>query len=125
MNSNKISHTYRILAILLMILGIVHCTMVFVYFDSLNGEAIFSLGTGIAVLFLGLLNYSAAKLLTPMLLKTAVIANVIQTLYGIVSLTVMNDSQVYVGTFVFLTTLIMSLIIWKGKAKIKETHFPK
>ena len=50
-----ISKSYKILAILLLILGIAHCTMVFVYFDSLTAEALFSLGTGIGVFFLGLL----------------------------------------------------------------------
>ena len=99
------------LAILLIILGIVHCVMVFIYFDSLTGEAIFSLGTGIAVSFLGLLNFTAAKLLNPMLLTVAVIANAIQTLYGLISLTIMNDIQAFVGILIFLISLIISWVV--------------
>tara|TARA_R110001632_G_scaffold95102_4_gene201167 strand:- start:357 stop:719 length:363 start_codon:yes stop_codon:yes gene_type:complete len=118
-----ISKSYKILAILLLILGIAHCTMVFVYFDSLTAEALFSLGTGIGVFFLGLLNYAAAKVLSPILLTTAVIANSIQTLYGIVSLTVMNDPQAYAGVLIFLTTLLMSFVVWKRNAKAKATKF--
>ena len=111
MNTNKMIRAYEILAVLLIVLGIVHCVMVFVYFDSLTGEAIFSLGTGISVSFLGLMNFSAAKLLIPMLLTVAVVANAIQTSYGVISLLVISDLQAYVGVFIFLVTLITSWIV--------------
>lgn len=120
---NKSIYAYKILAIILIILGIVHCTMVFVYFDSLTSEAVFSLGTGIAVFFLGLLNFSASRLLIPKLLTIAIIANAIQTLFGLISLTVMNGVQAYLGIFIFLMSLIMSLIVWRGNVKTNEPKY--
>ena len=111
MNKTKLIRTYQVLAILLIILGIIHCAMVFVYFDSLSTEAVFSLGTGIAVSLLGLLNYVAAKLLLPMLLTVALIANIIQGLYGILSLTVFGDPQALVGLIIFVLLLIVSWLV--------------
>ena len=111
MQKTKLIRTYQALAVLLIILGIIHCVMVFVYFDSLSREAVFSLGTGIAVSFLGLLNYVAAKLLLPILLTVALIANFIQGLYGALSLTVFGDPQALVGLIIFVLLLIVSWLV--------------
>lgn len=104
---------YRILAIVLIVLGVIHCLMVFVYYESLTHEALYSIGTGIAVIILGLLNYSAAKLLSPILLTVAIIANTIQTLYGFLSLRLINGLPTYLGILTFLLSLVLSWIVKK------------
>ena len=101
---------YRILAIGLIVLGMIHCVMVTVNFSSLASEAIFSMGTGIGVMFLGLLNYAASKLLAPILFSMAIIANIVQVIYSISSLLVFNDMPSYIGFLIFSLVLIFSLL---------------
>ena len=83
--------------------------MVFVYNETLNTEAIYSLGTGLAVLFLGFLNYAASKLLIIQLVTIAIIANALQVIYGISSLITFNSPESYFGVTIFLIILIVLL----------------
>lgn len=113
MTSKVIINTYRISSIILIVLGIIHCVMVFVNFEILTSEALFSIGTGIAVLFLGLINYTAAKILNPFLLTIASRANFIQVVYGVLSITILKDIPSIFGCFIFLLVLILSWLVKK------------
>ena len=118
MKDSKIFSFYRLVGITLVVLGVTHCAMVFVFYDSLTSDAIFSIGTGLGVIFLGMLNISAAWLHIPQLITFAVIANLIQTLYAGLSLLAMNNPQGYAGVFIFLTALLTSCVV---KTKMRNT----
>ncbi len=121
MKTIVVNRFYAALAYILMMMGIIHGLMVLVSYDEISVTAIFSLGTGLAVIFLGMLNLAAVKTHAPLLFALAVIANVFQSVYSGLSLMVLkNDPQAHIGFGIFLILLLISLIAKKKAGQIEN-----
>jgi hypothetical protein len=104
MNNNKLITFYRIVAYLLM-LGIIHSALTPLFYKTLTPDALWFFGTGLALVFLSLLNIAASRLLVPWLLTMTLIANIIGTLHSIATLFVLKQPQAYLGLCFFVTVL--------------------
>lgn len=103
---------YRFSAYLLM-LGLVHSAMTPVFYNTFSVDAVWYFGTGLALIFLSLLNIAASRLLVPWLLTMALLANVAGTLHSLVTLWVLMEPQAYVGSIFFVTVLTANWLVWR------------
>ncbi len=100
--SKKIS-IYQKVSYLLM-LGIGHSALTPVFYKSFSQDAMWFFGTGLSLVFLGLLNIAASKLLNRWLLSMTLLANVIGRFINLPT-----DSSLILGVEVVLFAVVTSV----------------
>jgi hypothetical protein len=107
MKNDKLISFYRIAAYLLL-LGVIHAALTPLFFNFFTIEAMWFFGTGLALVFLCLLNIAASKLLVPWLLNMTVVANLIGTIHSFLILILLKQPQAYIGLAFFVIVLFAS-----------------
>ena len=110
MQNSILIKLYRYAAYLLM-LGIIHSALTPVFYKSFSTDALWFFGTGLALVFLSLLNIAASRLLVSWLLKMTLIANFIGTIFSVAMVLVLRAPQAYIGLSFFSIVLIANLLV--------------
>jgi hydrogenase-4 membrane subunit HyfE len=108
----KIFHL--IAACLIAILGVIHTAMTPVFYHAFTLDAIWFAGTGLALVFLGLLNIAANKSALSSNFNLCIVANLICTIYFFLLVIILPEPHAFAGV-VFILGLFMSSILMRIK----------
>ncbi len=98
MNTNKIIKIYRITSYLLM-LGVIHSALTPLFFQSFfSVEALWFFGTGLSLVFLGMLNIACSRLQNNWFFKITLAGNIIGCIFSIIVTFVLKEPQAYIST---------------------------
>lgn len=101
---------YRLSSYLLM-LGVIHAALTPMFYKFLSPNGLWFFGTGLALVFLAMLNIAASRLLNSWLLKLALTANIIGTSFSALTTYVLRQPQAYIGLLFHLTVLLASIMV--------------
>lgn len=126
MTLTTIRRSRRVLAVVIILLGLIHISFVFPVI-KLNDGMLWFIGTGCMLVFNGFLNLAVVQYCAKSLIGyLTLISNIICLGLFILSLWVMREPQVYVGiALFFVATLIMvvALILMETRNhKYKDTE---
>jgi hypothetical protein len=102
---------YLAVSILYGILGIIHTSFTPVFYKAMTEDAMWFAGTGLSLLFLGLLNIASMKLNDKSIFNLCISANIISTIYNIL-LTVSfgePEQQAFIGIVLMALMLFGSV----------------
>lgn len=121
MKTSKTIRFYQISSYLLM-LGVIHSALTPVFYKSfLSVDALWFFGTGLSLIFLGMLNIASSRILNEWLIKFTIVGNLIGTTFSILITWVMPEPQALIGVVFHLTVLIASFAVLKHvKSNKKE-----
>lgn len=106
-----VSFIYKILTILLGLLGVVHTAFTPVFYDSFIPAALWFAGTGLLLIFGGLINLAYQKVQHPYLKVITTITNSILAVYTCLIVILVPVFQAYVAFGVVLCLLIGSIVL--------------
>lgn len=101
---------YKISAYLLLI-GVIHTALTPVFYDQFSVDAIWFAGTGLALIFLGLLNIVGERVFEPWVLNICIAANVVGLIYGFLIVIVLPEFQAFLSLLIFLMVTIGSIAV--------------
>lgn len=97
---------YTIATILLIVLGVGHTILTPAFYPEFSQDAVWFAGTGLAVLFLGLLNTTALLFPRRAILNLCLAANVIGTAYSGLIIAVVPEIQAFIAVGAFLLATV-------------------
>lgn len=110
MKTSKTIRFYRIASYLLM-LGVVHSALTPVFYKTfMSVEAMWFFGTGLSLIFLGMLNIACSKILHTWMLKFTIAGNVAGTTFSLLIWFVLPAPQALVGFVFHLIVLLASVL---------------
>jgi hypothetical protein len=101
---------YRIASYLLLI-GVIHTALTPVFYPGFTLEALWFAGTGLALVFLGLTNIVAERLLVPWVLNICIAANIVGTIFGALIVLLLPEIQAYISLVIFLAVTTGSILV--------------
>ena len=101
------SKIHTILSFIIILLGILHISFVFPI-EEFNTDTLWFLGTGVAIIFSGLINLIAIRFSEKFIRIICMLTNFIMMFLFIISLFALQEIQVHVGVILFGTTLYLS-----------------
>ncbi len=104
---------YRITAYLLLI-GVIHTALTPVFYDKFSPDALWFAGTGLALIFLSLLNIMAERLYLPWMLNLCVAANLLSCVYILLVVIALPEIQAFAALLIVLAVAIGSIFA-RGK----------
>ena len=104
----KLRRVYKISAYFLFI-GVIHMALTPVFYDQFSVDALWFVGTGLALVFLGLLNIVGERIFEPWVLNICIAANVVGLIYGLLIVIVLPEFQAFVSLMIFLAVTIGSI----------------
>lgn len=96
---------HRITAYALTVLGIVHALGTLVFYDAFTPNAVWFAGTGLALVFLGMLNLAATSPRGWLLCR---IANVAGAVFGLLAVLAVPEPQAYLGLLLLAALVVTS-----------------
>ena len=99
---------YRISAYLLLI-GVIHAALTPLFYDKFSPDALWFAGTGLALVFLSLLNIVAERIRAGWILKICVAANLIGFIYGVLIVIALPETQAFISLAIFVAVTIGSI----------------
>ena len=102
-----ISKTHYILSIFILLLGVIHICFIFPI-EEFNTDALWFIGSGVAIMFAGLINLITLKFPEKFIRNIYMLTNFIMMLLFLVSLLSLQEIQVFVGVILFGTILYLS-----------------
>ena len=114
-------HLFYKIASCSLALGLIHTALTPLFYDHLSPAALWFAGTGLALVFLGLLNLAAERVGKAWLLTICIAANSIMTVFCFFIITVLPEVQAYLG---LLFTLAVTVASIGCRLKIKSTPKP-
>jgi len=111
-------HTfYRITAYLLFI-GVIHTALTPLFYPSMSPDALWFAGTGLALVFLGLLNIAAARSRGKGILNMAVAANLVGSIWSLLVVIALAEIQAWISMVIFgLVTMSSIFVRFRGKTR--------
>ncbi len=101
------SKTQTILSYIIILLGMVHIIFVFPI-EQFKTNTLWFLGTGVAIIFSGLINLIAIKFPEKFITNICILINFIMMFLFLISLLALQEPQVFVGAILFGSTLYLS-----------------
>ena len=101
---------YRISAYFLSI-GVIHTALTPVFYREFSPDAMWFAGTGLALVFLGLLNIAAERVGEPWILNMSIVANLVGCIYSILIVIALPELQAFVSLLIFLAVAIGSIVV--------------
>ncbi len=109
---------YRITAYLLS-LGVIHTALTPLFYDRFSPDALWFAGTGLALVFLGLLNLVAERIWQAWAINICIAANVAGCIYGILVAIALPEIQAYVAAIIFIAIVIASILARQNVGRSK------
>lgn len=100
---------YRITACALS-LGVIHTALTPLFYDRFSPDALWFAGTGLALVFLGLLNLMAERVWQAWAINTCIAANLVGCVYGALVAIALPEIQAYAATVIFIAVFVASLL---------------
>lgn len=105
--------TYKIASFLLVILGAVHALLTPFFYQTINADSLWFLGTGLAYIFMGLYNLASIKVKIISIFNIAILLNFIATIFTIAITYLLREPQSFVAMvlviFVFLNSIFIKI----------------
>jgi hypothetical protein len=101
---------YRITAYLLLI-GLIHTALTPVFYPEFSPDALWFAGTGLALVFLSLLNIAAERVCEPWILNMSISANLVGCIYSILIVIALPEFQAFASLLIFLAVTISSIFV--------------
>lgn len=101
---------YQISTFLVTGLGIVHTVMTPVFYPEFSPDTAWFAGTGLALIFLGFLNFYALLVQKSVILNFCIVANVLGSILGVLIIIVLPEPQAFVALIAFLGIFISSVV---------------
>jgi hypothetical protein len=98
---------YRISAYLLLI-GVIHTALTPLFYDRFSLNALWFAGTGLALIFLSLLNIVTERIHADWVLKICVAANLVGCIYCILIVMALPEIQAFISLLIFLAVTVGS-----------------
>jgi hypothetical protein len=98
---------YRISAYLLLI-GVIHTALTPLFYDRFSPDTLWFAGTGLALVYLSLLNLMAERSRVDWMLKICVAANLAGLIYGALIVFALPEIQAFISLFIFLAVTVGS-----------------
>ncbi|MBN1888480.1 MAG: hypothetical protein JW850_10835 [Thermoflexales bacterium] len=111
---------YRITAYALSLLGVLHTVLTPLFYDRLSPDALWFAGTGLALVFLGLLNLVAERTWQAWAIHICIAANVVACIYGILIVIALPEIQAYVAAIIFIAIVIASILAQQNVRRIER-----
>jgi hypothetical protein len=99
---------YRISAYLLLI-GVIHTALTPFFYDKFSPDALWFAGTGLALVFLSLLNIVTERSRADWMLKICVAANLAGLIYGVLIVVALPEIQAFISLAIFVAVTIGSI----------------
>jgi hypothetical protein len=112
---------YRISAYLLLI-GVLHTALTPLFYDRFSPDALWFAGTGLALVYLSLLNIVAERRREGWMLKLCTAANLAGLIYGALIVFALPEIQAFISLFIFLAVTIGSTYALFESAQQKNTE---
>ena len=112
-------HFYKISAYLLLI-GVVHTALTPLFYEQLSADALWFAGTGLALIYLSLLNIAAEKSRAKWMLKICLAANLAGLIYGVLIVLALSGILAFVSLLIFLAVTIGSAYALLESLKLKN-----
>ena len=111
--------TQKIASILIIALGLLHCSFTFRNYYGISYEAAWFLGTGVAIVLAGFLNIALLRTgaRDVVIWTMALIANVFFLLGFAASSYMMRQPQVFVGAALFLTATTYCFVVKPAESR--------
>jgi hypothetical protein len=101
---------YRITAFLLLI-GVIHTALTPVFYPEFSPDALWFAGTGLALVFLSLLNIAAERVFELWILNISIVANLVGCIYNVLIVMALPEFQAFVSLLIFLAVTIGSIFV--------------
>jgi hypothetical protein len=101
---------YRISAYFLL-LGLIHTALTPVFYREFSEDALWFAGTGLALVFLSLLNIAAERVCEPWILNMSIGANLTGCIYSLLIVIALPEFQAFVSLLIFLAVTIGSIVV--------------
>jgi hypothetical protein len=105
---------HKISSWIILVLGVGHTLATPNFYPGFSAEALWFAGTGLGLVFLGLLNLVVIRNPTPTGLNLCIAADAIATVYGILIPFVVPEPQAYLAAVAFLGSTAGSIFSRKG-----------
>lgn len=109
---------YKIVSYLVVITGAIHTIMTPVFYSTFSIDTVWFAGTGLSLVFLGLLNLSAINAGISTIFTICIAANIICTIYSIIIVIALREPQSYGALVILIAALISS--IWARIKFVKQ-----
>jgi len=94
-----------------LLLGIAHTALTPLFYAGLSPDALWFAGTGLALIFLGLLNVAAERVFEPWILNLCIAANLIGCVYGMLLVVALPAAQAFAALAIFLAVAVGSIFV--------------
>ncbi len=102
------SKFYTVLCYIIILFGVIHLFFTSCL-ESFDSYALWFIGAGIAIIFAGFINLIKTKSSDKIIYTICILTNVIMTALFSLALFAMQDTQVFIGIFIFGLALFSSL----------------
>ncbi len=109
-------HLFYKIASYSLALGLIHTALTPLFYDHLSPAALWFAGTGLALVFLGLLNLGAERVWQAWLLNVCIAANLVTAVFCVLIVTVLAEFQAYLA---LVFTLAVTAASIGSRLKIK------
>lgn len=91
-------------------LGVIHLALTPLFYDRFSPEALWFAGTGLALVFLGLLNLVAERAWEAWSLNVCIAANLAGCVYGLLVVIALPEIQAYLALVIFVAVTAGSIL---------------
>ena len=105
--------SYKIASFILIILGTTHALITPFFYQTINANSLWYLGTGLSYIFMGLYNLASIKVKITSIFNIAIFLNFIATVFTIAITYILEEPQYYVAmvlvVFIFLNSILIKI----------------
>lgn len=91
-------------------LGVIHTALTPLFYDRFSPNALWFAGTGLALVFLGLLNLVAERVWETWALNICIAANLVGCVYSFLIVFALPEIQAYIAAIIFIAVVIASIL---------------
>lgn len=104
-----------------MALGVIHTALTPLFYSRLDEDALWFASTGLALVFLGMLNLAAERVWQPWLIMLCIPANLVMFVFGALVVAVMPEVQAWLFlVFVFCLALASILALFSVRSGLNQ-----
>jgi len=95
----------------LLFLGVIHTALTPAFYSSLSPDAMWFAGTGLAMIFLALLNIIAERVFERWVFNICIIANLVGCVYNVLVVIALPEFQAFIGLAIFVAVTGFSILV--------------
>ncbi len=104
---------YTIVSVLFLLLGIVHSVCTPFFYNSLSIVAMWFIGTGLSLIFLGFMNLSAIKANNKTVYSFSIICNIISLVFCSLLAVLLKEPQAFLSVILIISMTSCSILYRK------------